>query len=364
MDQLLFAYLLVAFEVCIIHSVPQLQNRRIEYLLFFFFQFFILAGFRGLEVHPDTINYATHFDNVSENGHFWDIDKDIFNTGFLVVEKFIHNNISNTVLVYNLVTSFVICLCTMLLFYREAYHMGIAIFLYFVSGTYFTQMAVLREALAVVVGYCCISLLSKKHFLYAALVILLAITLHTSAIVLFAIFFLEKRTISRKTRIVILLSVIGLVYAIAPVLEMVLDLLSFETKYYAEGVEKGFLTVNGLFNGMVGILVSFGVYKMLMQDDAPPPQSVYLNILYVYFLISVVTLRLSILSRFLMFFNPFIFILVSNYIFLSRRNVKYALFVLLVFASDIVIKQAFRPEWINVFPYNLYSDEQLGLLLY
>ena len=145
---------------------------------------------------------------------------------------------------------------------------------------------------------------------------------------------------------------------------MILNLLSFETKYFDEGVEKGFLTVNGLFNGTVGILVTFGVYKMIKQNEEIPLKSIYLNILYIYFLVSVVTLRLSILSRFLMYLSPFIFIMVSNYAFVSRRNIKYAFLVLFVLAGNIIIKQAFRPEWIYIFPYTFYSDDQLGLLLY
>lgn len=364
MEQLLLSYLIVFSEVLIIHSIPQVKRKKQIYFIVFFIQFFVFAGFRGLEVHPDTINYATHFDNVSGKGHFWEIDKDIFNVGYLIVEKFIHNNISNTVFVFNIVTSFIICISALILFYKQSNHIGIAIFLYFVSGTFFQQIAVLREALAVVVGYLCILRLSEKRFLQALPYVLIAITLHTSAIILLPIMYLEKKVISSKTRIVVLLFVIGFVYAIAPVLEMLLDLLSFETKYFDEGVEKGFMTINGLFNGMVGILVSWGIYKMIKQTPGFPPQSIYINIFYVYFLISVVTLRLSILSRLLMFFDPFIFIFVSNYVFLSKKNYKYALIIMLIYAGNVIIKQAFRPEWINIYPYSFYSDDQLRMLLY
>lgn len=367
MAQLLFTYLIVIVEVLFIHSVSKGINRKRLYFVFFFLQFSFFAGFRGLDNFPDTLSYAGHFLNVSSKGSFWEVDLDRFNYGFLVFEKFIHNNISTSLLVYNVITSTLICFCTLWLFYKKASHFGVAILLFYISGEYFVQPAILRESLAVISSYACFYCFEHKRYMLSFLPIILAISFHNSAIILIFILLLERFQLGKKSRTYVFVTVVVVAYLIAPTMEFVLNLLAFETKYFTEGVEKGFATLNGFFNGTVGILISFFVYKMLdncKKEGQSVLYSSYNNYVYMYLLISILTLRLSILSRYLMFLNPFMFILISNLIFLNRKNIKYALLVTGVFAANIIIKQLFRPEWIYVFPYQFYDERQINLIEY
>lgn len=363
MDQLLFSYFFLALEILIIHSIPNVKIKRKYYFFFFFIQFAFLSGFRGLDIHNDTLSYASHFDNVSSKGHFWEIEKELFNPGYLVIEKFIHNNITNTVLGFNIITSTVICLCTFFLFYKKSRHIGFAIFLYYISGEFFGQIAVLRESFAVLVGYCCILLISKKEYLKSIPLILVAISFHNSSFILFLLLLLVWTSPSTKTKVIIFFSVVFVTYAIAPVMELVLNLLAFETKYFTEGVDRGFASANGFFNGTIGLLTALFVYMMIKNNKGNCVHPVWYDIIYVYTIISVLSLRLPILSRYLMFFSPFLFIIVSNLIFASKKNVRYGILVSCVLASNIIVKQQIRPEWISIFPYHFYDDSQLGLLL-
>lgn len=362
MTQLLATYLFLAIEICIIHSIANERQRRRTYFIVLFLQFFIFAGFRGLEIHNDTLSYASHFDNVSYNGHFWEIEKELFNPGYLVLEKFIHNNVTDSILGFDIVTSFIICFCTFLLFYKRAKHMGVAIFLFFISGEYWTQVAVLREAFAVLVGYLFMKQVENGKYIYAIVSILLAISLHNSSFILIFFLLLMIFSPSKKMRVIIVLATILVIYLIAPAMEMVINLLSFETKYFAEGVDRGFASANGIFNGTIGILTSAGVFLMKKNTPYYKWPKLYNEILYLYFIISIVTLRLPILSRYLMFFAPFIFIMVSNFAFITNKNRKYALFVSIVMAGNIIVKQIMRPEWISIFPYHFYNDSQLSML--
>ena len=128
--QLLFTYFILAVEIIVIHDLSKLDAKRRIYFWFFFLQFFLLAGFRSLEVHPDTLNYATHFSNVNEKGSVFQINADIFNPGYLIFEKAVYKLVSGSVLGYNLVTSFIVTSSIMFVFYKNARHMGVAIFLY------------------------------------------------------------------------------------------------------------------------------------------------------------------------------------------------------------------------------------------
>lgn len=362
MGQLLLSYFILALEIFLIHSIKNERQRRKMYFIVLFLQFFLLAGFRGLEIHNDTLSYASHFDNVSSNGHFWETEKELFNPGYLVLEKFIHNNVTSTVLGFDIVTSFIICFCSFLLFYKRARHVGIAIFLFYISGEYWTQVAVLREAFAVIVVYLCMKYLEDGRFWIAALLILLAVSFHNSAFIMFFFLLLMKFSPSKKMRIIIALSVVLVTYAIAPVMEYVLRLLSFETKYFVEGVDNGFASLNGIFNGTIGILASIGAYLMIKNANSFNYPHLYKEVLFIYFIISIVTLRLPILSRYMMYFTPFIFIMVSDLALVTPKNRKLALFVACVFAGNIIVKQFMRPEWISIFPYHFYNDSQLSLL--
>lgn len=363
MEQLLFSYFILALEILIIHSIINVKIKRRYYFWLFFIQFSLLSGYRGLDIHNDTLSYASHFDNVSSKGHFWEIEKELFNPGYLLIEKFIHNNITNTVLGFNIITSTVICLCSLFLFYKRSRHIGIAIFLYYISGEFFGQMAVLRESFAVLVGYGCLLLISKKEYLKSIPLILVAISFHNSSFILFLLLLLVWTSPSTKTKVILFFSVVVVTYAIAPVMEFVLNLLAFETKYFTEGVDRGFASANGFFNGTIGLLTAMCVYMMTKNSKGNYIYPIWYDILYVYTIISVLSLRLPILSRYLMFFSPFIFIMVSNLIFVSKKNVRYGILVAFILASNIIIKQQLRPEWISIFPYHLYDDSQLGLLL-
>lgn len=365
MIQLLLSYIIVGLEIFFIHNSSKAGNKKKIYFLFFFLQFFLFAGFRGLEVHPDTPTYDWHFSEVSNSGPFWDVEKNIFNFGYLYLEKFIHNNVTSTVLGFNLVTSFIICSSILYLFYKKALHMGIAILLYYVSGEFFNQFGVLRESFAVVVGYYIITNISKKKYFSSFLLIILAITLHNSAFLLIALLLLEWIEPSKRGKKYMLIIVVGMIYLIAPFIELVTSIMNFESKYFAEqGADRGFLTVNGLFNGSVGLLVFIGLYNMIKEAERKgyAQNGLSKNICYLYLLISLITLRLSIMSRFFMFLNPFVFIIISNLCLISKKNWRCAIFIILVFACNVVVKQTFRPEWIGIFPYSIYSDEQLKIL--
>ena len=367
MEYLLLSYFILFVEILIIHSIPNVERRRKFYFYLFFLQFFLFAGFRGLEVHPDTLSYVTHFCNVSDNNFFWDTDPELFNRGYLILEKFIHKHITGSALGFNVVTSFIICLCSLKLFNKRAYHLGVAIFLYYVSGEFFSQIGVIRESFAVIIGYLCFYLIENKKLIYSIVFIFISISLHNSAIILLFLFYLEWKSPSRSVRISLFLITVVVTYAIAPFMEMIVKLLSFETRYFYEGVDNGFASINGFFNGVVGLIVTYSVYRMILNAKIiglKSRYSSYLNILYIYLLISVLTLRLSILSRYLMYLNPFIFILISNLIFVDRKNLKYALLACSALTGNIIVKQIFRPEWIGIFPYEFYNSSQLQSLLY
>lgn len=362
MIQLLASYFFLAVEICMIHSIANRKKRRITYFFVLFLQFFVLAGFRGLEIHNDTLAYTSHFDNVSKSGHFWEIEKETFNPGYLVLEKFIHNNITDSILGFDVLTSFIICLCTFLLFYKRAKHMGIAIYLYFISGEYWSQVAVLREALAVLVGYLFMKEVARGKYIYAVISILLAVALHSSSFILFFLLLLMLFPPSKKMRVIIVVTTILVTYLIAPVMETVLNLFSYETIYFEEAVDKGFASANGILNGTIGILTAAGVFLMIKSGHRYRIPKLYKEILFLYFIVSIVALRLPIMSRYLMFFAPFIFIMVSNLAFVTHENRYYALVVAFVLAGNIIVKQLLRPEWISIFPYHFYNDTQLSML--
>lgn len=368
MEQLLLSYLILGIEISFIHDLyknDKNDNKRRFYFLFFFLQFFLFAGFRGLEVHPDTPTYDWHFDEVSNEGPFWEVEKNVFNYGYLYLEKFIHNNITSSVLGFNILTCFIICLCSFSLFYKKAHHMGIAIFLYYISGEFFTQFGVLRESFAVLIGYYVINLISKRKFLLSFLLSLVAMSLHSSAILLIILILLERMELGKGGKKYLLLIVVGIIYLIAPLVEFVTGMLEYESKYFTtQGSERGFATLNGFFNGGIGILVCAGLYKMIKnaEERGYEQDGLSKNILYIYFILSLISLRLSIVSRFFMYLNPLVFVIISNLCFISKKNIRCALFIMLVLASNVVVKQAVRPSWIGIFPYYIYSDEQLKIL--
>lgn len=356
MSQLIFSILFIGLEILIIHNeILTEQKRKPIYFFLFFAQFFVFAGFRGLTIHNDTISYVTHFvQDVSPFGHFWEYDHDErFEIGYLFVEKFIHNNITSTPSGFILVTSLIVCLCSLFFFYKKSEHMGISLFLFYVSGSFFTQFGVLRESFAVFVGYLALHYLERdkivKSFVFASL----AFFFHKSAIILLFIILLNRLELKRRTKILIFCGVVVILYSFAAFINQVAPLLGMEESIYFVH-DNAFTSINGLFNGSVSILSTLLIYKMVKNANRSGVPVFINNILFLCLLVSVLTLRLPILNRYLMFFQPYLYVLVSNYTFYSKENKRLAVLATLVIASDLIIKQWLRPDWVSIFPYSFY----------
>lgn len=190
-------------------------------------------------------------------------------------------------------------------------------------------------------------------------------SIHSTALLLIVLLIFEKLELGTNTKRYILIIVVGIIYMIAPIIENVTALLEYESEYFtSQGADRGFATLNGFFNGGIGLMAYFATMKLMKnaEERGYTQSGLNKNILYIYLIISLISLRLPIMSRFLMFLNPLLFVLTSNLCFVSKKNIKWTFFIVFIFACNVVIKQALRPEWIAIFPYYFYSDDQLRIL--
>lgn len=174
--------------------------------------FILWAGFRAVDTHGfDTIVYQTSFLKAPNQlsqlpGYLETITKD---KGFSVLTVFIKSFIGNSANLYFLILASVQMTGIALVYRKYSCDYLFSIFLFVASTEYIAWMHNgVRQFLSVVLVFVASSLLFKKKYIPLIAVILLASTIHASAIYMLPIVFIVQGRIFNKKTVLCILAVI------------------------------------------------------------------------------------------------------------------------------------------------------------
>lgn len=179
-------YILLAAAICILGLLisPWVSRSRAKaYLWLVFIMLLLISGLRAYSVGADTKAYVALFNNISSTSQL----SLRFEIGFLKYLQFLH--VISTDPRVMLFTSSAVCIGAACIFaYKFSKSPAMSMILYLLMGCYFSQMNVMRQALAMsLLEVAFILILVKQERVsrkvISALLILVATTIHTVAIV-------------------------------------------------------------------------------------------------------------------------------------------------------------------------------------
>jgi hypothetical protein len=333
------------------------EKNNLAYIIVFV-QLFILAGWYGLGNIPDRGGYAFHFQELRSDEPFYKINlNERFGVGYLFFEKFIHNVITDSPLIYNIITAFITLFATFYFFRKYSRYAWLTLFLFISLRLCLSELIAVRQALAFVFGFSAYYFLQQKKNILYFLFILIAMTFHNSALLFLLFFLLEHIKLNKKTLSILFLGFIIIFYFYGTIINTYFS--DTDSLYVNTSIEKNMFALSGLYNsGITIILLAIILFlnKKSLYQGRLDKRNTFIVIISV--LVSVMSIRLSIMARFEIYLLPFVITYLSNLVYyLPNKQLKHLLIVILVLfsISTFLFLFSIRPEWMFVNPNVFYA---------
>ena len=354
----LFAFVIIAF---LGRSLPQKKQVSFESIASFILVF-VLFGFRDLPILNDTAHYYAHFQEIlgTDWGSVFSIDPDDrFEYGYQIFEKLVAKIFRNP---YSIIfISALIITVTNIYFIKEyTVHVALAVYVYLTQMILLLQFSAIRQALAICCFYIAFKQLDKGKLLRYFILILLASSFHSSAIILLFVPIILRLPFNKRNVFIFILSS----SLIAIFMMEIIRFLGFGgSDYFERDLNRDSTAIGVLLKIAVAtVLIIVSVIQLHRTKISRIDRSLlWLSLLEVLF--SVLSLRMMAIGRFASYFAPFTSLLFIRTAFKNTNSInRYRLnnpfvfnTILIVLYIQFIIVLEFRPEWYHLIPYSFYN---------
>ena len=326
------------------------DNSAAKFIVFMvFFTLFVFAGFRGIsaEVNDEWI-YRRRVINLSAvpfKEALFSSQEIIDNFFYWIVGRIFPGESQWILVNYALITYAVFVYCI----YKQCDHFELGILMLFLLNIVNVSFNTLQQMEAVAVSMLGIPFVYKRKFVKYAIVVVIATLIHSSAIVLIAIYFIANmKPWSWKFIGVAFLFVLVMVAfnSIAPNLFSRMDILEEYGDTYGKGV-KG-ITVLVAF---IPLVFSFTMRSRFPSDNDAFNCSVNMSLIYA--MIYLVSTQNKYVARFGMYMQPYLIYFYTKAItYLKKENLDKMVYFGLVIgygATMIYFVQGIRYSFVSIF---------------
>lgn len=317
----------------------------LAYMIFFC----ILTGFRAPEIGNDTENYIGYFNIISlydsVNEHF------SIELGYqyfcLVISKFTDS--PHIFLIICAVFSYV---SLSILIFKYSKNLGFSLCLFFCMF-FSVYTNTIRQGIAMAITlYAYFAIKEKKH-VKAAILILIATTFHTSALLMFILYF--YRFIPRKPIVVFIALAVIIGCSITGIISGILTFIlqEYSSYFQSEYASSGWLGVSYyIFRNSVFYILAYLTYRK--QEDNK--SKLIISTFSLLLLMTGLGFFVNLFTRASEYLLILSVIELPNALYSSKIKNKNLLmyticFIMLAYFLTTLI---FRPEWNNLYPYKFY----------
>lgn len=317
---------------------------------------FLIAAFRSINVGNDTAEYAMIYTGINESTSFIDALRHTrYEPGFVLLYYILSRFHLNFTWVLIIVTFFY--LASVYIFINKyAKDTGLAIVLFFTYAGYYHIYNQIRECLAGAIFLFGVSLLIKRKYLGYFVLCTVAMTFHTSAIILFIVAFIPHiglQSENEKLKFWILL--FGAIIGFECVLNYVLKVIPQYQHYLVSyGIGEAKLASLGTVVIYCTPFVCFYFFKAYMYRHIEVTDSILDKLMLIECIISICSLQFNLMDRFLIYFQlPFI-VSMSRLVYGFEKPNKTTAFVILTCISFVYLTLTLllRSNWYGIFPYS------------
>ena len=332
------------------HTVVLSIEKTVCLLLLFFF--WLLTAFRSINIGNDTRNYISVFNSIARQG--------ILPTFYMEIGYQYINLIISKIFGSDPHVFLIVC--------ATISYLGISIYIIKKSKNYYLSVCIafcllfscytntIRQGLGMILGIVAYQLILKKKIVPAVVVILFAMSIHYSAIVLFALFL--YRFVPKKYSTVLIISGLLLALSVSGALNAILYQLVPRGQAYflSERVGSGFLALS--YELIRDLIFCFFAYKSCKGEVFNIEKQRRLSLFVASALISCISFNMNLISRANGFFLILMIVELPNVFHdLDSRSRKWCAWgTCAVMIIYFVLVQMIRPEWNHLIPYEFWRN--------
>ena len=316
----------------------------------FMLSFLCLLALRGLKCGSDTVQYARHFEEYGQMSYSWIIRMYDQERGFKLLAKLVYD-LGGSYQVFLGVTA---CLCVVPIWYlyrRESDHQLLTMAIFLAVAPFSMYFSGIRQAIAMSVGLLAWYAARDKKRILFLLCVAVAMSFHTSAFILLAIYPLYSARITQKWLLVVIPVMLGVFMFRTPIFNF---LLRFLWEEYETTPETGATTT-------LILLILFTVYAYLIVDDERLERDVIAlrNILLLSIIIQVFAMLHPLSMRMNYYFLLYVPILVPRIAARSQKRyqqvAKLSVIVMTAYFMFYFVSKIVKDiDSLNIFPYTFF----------
>lgn len=293
----------------------------------------IVSGFRYM-VGTDYMAYYKGYLSASTEKL-----QDAKDVGFLVLNKLLNNISSNPQMIF-LVTSIIINICVVLFLYKNSIKFSLSIYFYITTFTYYSSMNGVRQFLAtsiILLAYRC---LVERNFIKYSIYVLIASTIHGSALLMIPIYFLVNQKIFSIKNLFIIASAIFAYIFFQPVFSWLMNSVERFSEYndylFVEGQGVNILRVLVLLAPLIAIIIFIKKKNIEVDKNL----QIIINLCLIGLLFMILACRHMFIARFCIFFEFYYLLLIPRLCVMfdkkSNRLITFSLMTL-YFAYSVML---------------------------
>jgi hypothetical protein len=360
--------LLITIIGILLSKYSSYKSSKIFYLIYVFLILFFISGFKSIHIGNDTAYYVELFNYYgSVLGSMKNID---FNLGYLVNSRIeIGYTLLNLVL-YSISSNYLILFISTSAFILSVwlYHIKknskiiwLSVFVFINLRFFYFTLSGLRQAIAMSFVLLSFRYLKKRKFLMFIIIVLIASLFHLSALVFIIAYPISFFKFNYKY--IFLSFFISIIFytCFDKILQIFLYLFPKYKMYLTSIYFNSQIKLANIINTLlVFIILIFGIIiknKKLFLSNESNQENIIYHIMNLALLFSLISLKISILGRFTMYFFMFSCIYIPNTIMKinSNRNrvIITSIIVNILFIYNMIILYA-RPDWQHIYPFEFY----------
>lgn len=316
-------------------------------LLFGFF------GFRDITVLNDTPHYygfyyqKAHILSYQEESIFVFHLLDKFEYGFQVLVHFLVKYVSRNPYTIIMLSALVFSIGNVCFLSKHTKQIALACFMMIVSGVYFDQYSMIRQAFAVMLFYRAYPLLKENRYKPYVALILIAALFHTSALILLALPLMKRLTICRRNILLLFIGTALLALSIHSIMQL-MGLAG--TFYYKMSMKRTAPPIAAILDGLLMVMLT-AVYFYSRRKEAKEQDTSDFWICILGLCICIITPAFLPLFRLNAYIWPIVYLIFFNSVMGKRLFGLLAL--LLVIRISVVL--TYKSEWNHIVPYSFYD---------
>lgn len=342
-------HFLIIIEMFICRSMRNANQGKKSFLFFSYLQMVCLLGLRALSVGIDTKTYSQHFLYIKEGL------KNIEEPGATLLIKFVllfTNNVQMMFVIYAVLT--IACMYYYIVIMSKDIY--ISVLLYESMLFYYFAFNGMRQALAFAITSVALVKLNQNRWLTSLMIIIVASSVHRSALIFLLVWLLKKIDLQYKQIYVggtIMMSGIALIFGNIMTLVATKLFPVYASYLSTEWVQKGNI-LNPLLYMVLFLICAFYYFR---KEELKGDNNILILILSIGVILYFMSIRVMIVTRIVYYFSITVITLLPNIISTFRNTIKKQWSVLVILCLTIYNIILIQRNAHGIMPYQFFWQQ-------